>query len=262
MINASIIILMPILVLVIILMIHLFVGAIVYRDAKNVGANAVLWTAISVLVPGFVGILLYIIIGRKERKVICNNCKGLVNRSAKYCGLCGLGLESYDEIKKKPLGNLIIGLVITFIIFISILIVGLIYFLGITNSNFIEDNITIEDVKNELVENIDSDINEYVDDNCLLNILGNDYWELKYRIWTGESEVEILAKEKLIINSSKIKGRVRFNIIYENGEIYEVDLTEGEKEKVINTSKNNGENIKLKWIVDNGENVHVKVNWK
>ncbi|MGL4571063.1 MAG: hypothetical protein ACRCVJ_08370 [Clostridium sp.] len=262
MINRSIIILMPILVLGIVLMIHVFVGAIVYRDAKNIGANAVLWTAISVLVPGFIGILLYIVIGRNERKVICNNCKGTVNRSSKYCGVCGIALESYDEIKKKPLRNLIIGLVITFIIFISIFIVGVICFFGITNSSLIEDNTTIVDVKNELVENIDSDINEYVDDNFLIDTLGNDYWELKCKVWTGESEVEILAKEELIINSSKDNGKVRFNIIYENGDVYEVDLTEGEEEKVINTSKNNGENIKLKWIVDNGENVHVKVKWK
>ena len=54
-------------------------GVMVYRDAKARGMTPWLWTAVSVLVPFFIGLLVYLAArSGKKPGITCPNCKGPV----------------------------------------------------------------------------------------------------------------------------------------------------------------------------------------
>lgn len=54
----SVIILM---VLVVMLSILGMIGYIVYKDAKAIGLNAILWVVVVIFVPNFMGIIIYLV---------------------------------------------------------------------------------------------------------------------------------------------------------------------------------------------------------
>lgn len=125
-----------------ILIVHVFIGMIVYRDAKNIGANPVLWTIIAVVLPNFIGIIIYLVFGRRKRSVICTSCNQIVDGTVKYCGNCGQNLEFYREIKKKPVKNLLIGGLVAFIIAIVLIVVGGVVFYNNPQKLVIEETNT------------------------------------------------------------------------------------------------------------------------
>lgn len=78
----------------------------VYRDAKSRGQEAWVWTLVVVLVPSFIGLLLYFLVGRKETKRPCPGCGKQVPLRSTFCGYCGANLPQGEEAKPtKPVGK-------------------------------------------------------------------------------------------------------------------------------------------------------------
>lgn len=98
----------------------------VYKDAKNIGFNPLQWALLSVLIPLFLGLLMYLAKRKKERNVICKSCKEKTSLKQMECEHCHSKIDSFEEI---PQGNARIYLLVflaTFICwFIFIMILGL-----------------------------------------------------------------------------------------------------------------------------------------
>lgn len=64
-------------------------GVWTYRDAKAKGLDAGIWTAIVIMVPNLLGLLLYFVIGRKQQKAICRQCGQKTELGKPFCSGCG-----------------------------------------------------------------------------------------------------------------------------------------------------------------------------
>jgi len=79
----------------------------VYKDAKHRGLQAGLWALLTVLCGYFIGLLLYLLVGRKQESVRCAHC-GVGNPSpAAFCSSCGEKLEAAQGPAKSKKGLLI-----------------------------------------------------------------------------------------------------------------------------------------------------------
>ena len=69
-------------------------GIFVYRDAKARGMDALLWTLIAVFAPGFIGLIIYLIMRREHLKLSCPNCGNEVKQTFVSCPNCGQKLAA------------------------------------------------------------------------------------------------------------------------------------------------------------------------
>ena len=74
----------------------ILLGIWTYKDAENKGMIPLLWTAIVVLVPSFIGLIVYLIVRTDNNKIVCSNCNTKVNSNMKYCSNCGMELKAAD----------------------------------------------------------------------------------------------------------------------------------------------------------------------
>lgn len=86
--------LMMLIVLLINLMIPVCIGVFVYRDAKARGMEALLWTLAAVLIPGFIGLIVYLIARTKYSVLRCARCGAVVEESYAVCPQCGVNLQA------------------------------------------------------------------------------------------------------------------------------------------------------------------------
>ena len=68
----------------------------VYRDAKAKGLPAGLWAFLVVVTGNFVGLILYILIARRQESVVCSHCN-MPTAIGAFCSKCGKEL-SQDNI--------------------------------------------------------------------------------------------------------------------------------------------------------------------
>ena len=82
------------------LSILVFLGIWTYKDAKSRGLNAPLWTLVVILGSNsMLGLLLYILIGRRESKITCPECSQKTSSKAVYCDHCG---KTIDRSRVNP----------------------------------------------------------------------------------------------------------------------------------------------------------------
>lgn len=98
-----------------------------YRDAKSRGLEAGMWTLIVVLVPNFIGLLLYFLIGRRQQQTLCPSCGSKTQQGKPYCSTCGaaivqggMSMITSKNNSKKPLIFALTCVVLTFILMIFI----------------------------------------------------------------------------------------------------------------------------------------------
>lgn len=94
-----------------------FLATWVYKDAKARGLNAPLWTII-VVVAGYrlIGLLIYLLVGRKESKITCPECSEKTSMQAKYCDKCGKPVNIDIVSKPKSEKKWLVALLVAFII--------------------------------------------------------------------------------------------------------------------------------------------------
>lgn len=100
-----------------------------YRDAVKKGMNGILWTLVVILVPSFIGLIVYLCVRYDAKKVTCSNCLKQVNGNSKFCSNCGQELVPVVEVSnedvtfKKSQRNILIGFFVSFgVIVVSIIL--------------------------------------------------------------------------------------------------------------------------------------------
>ncbi|MDR0897922.1 MAG: zinc ribbon domain-containing protein [Oscillospiraceae bacterium] len=89
---ASLLVLLPLMALV--LMLPILMGVYVYRDAKARRMDAVLWTLVAVLVPSFIGLIIYLVIRGNHTNLNCPNCNQPVSADYALCPHCGARMKT------------------------------------------------------------------------------------------------------------------------------------------------------------------------
>lgn len=68
-------------------------GIWVYRDAKAHGENGLLWLFVVILVPNGLGVVLYLLLVKRDQKKLCPKCGTYNPLTNKHCGSCGEDLD-------------------------------------------------------------------------------------------------------------------------------------------------------------------------
>ena len=79
--------------LILVLAAVIAVGVFVFRDAKARGLPAAPWTICAVLLPGFIGLALYLVARTGRSALKCPKCGRRVERSFLVCPYCGEKLK-------------------------------------------------------------------------------------------------------------------------------------------------------------------------
>ena len=90
---------------VILIGIPVIVGVCVYRDAKARGMEPVLWTLVAVLVPSFIGLIVYLIVRSNHTAAVCAHCGAAVQDSFVCCPSCGAKLKSVCPACGRPVDD-------------------------------------------------------------------------------------------------------------------------------------------------------------
>ena len=77
-------------------------GTWVFRDARRHGMEPLLWALIAVLVPYFVGVVVYLLLRQGESSA-CPACGARQQADAAFCASCGLPLRDLCASCKAPL---------------------------------------------------------------------------------------------------------------------------------------------------------------
>ena len=83
-----------ILFLLICLVITLLIGIFVYRDAQRHRMNAAMWAFVAVFTPGFVGLIIYLILREDQPLHQCMHCGYPVREDYVRCPQCGSPLKN------------------------------------------------------------------------------------------------------------------------------------------------------------------------
>ena len=139
----------------------------VYRDAKCKCMNGVIWTLVVLLVPSYIGLIIYLIVRMDNNKVVCSNCNKAVNGSNKFCSNCGEELIPAvevveDDTFKKSQKKLLVGffstigaIVIISIFMVASMVIGSIQLVGdavewVSKLSTVQWNDTLEDALGDL----------------------------------------------------------------------------------------------------------------
>lgn len=173
-------------------------GTWTYRDAKSKGLNAGLWTAIVLLVPNFIGLIIYFLVARKEEVIKCNNCNSLVPRASNYCMSCGSELKefvgNYKEVKQKNTNALMIGFIIYFMV-TAIIFMVFAYTIFADNSSMLDRGISIGSIENNV----------------------GDKWSVSYisssKIFSHSIKIKNSEPKTLYIDSENSKGELSLRLV-------------------------------------------------
>lgn len=100
----------------------------VHRDAKSRGLEAGVWTLVVILVPSLLGLLLYLLVGRRESRRPCPACGAAVPEASAFCGYCGAELPREEAqpraraVGKGPLIAAVVGIVLVVILGVGLVI--------------------------------------------------------------------------------------------------------------------------------------------
>ena len=96
-----------------------FLGIWTYKDAKSRGLNAPLWTLVVILGSNsMLGLLLYILIGRRESKITCPECAEKTSSKAVYCDHCGKTIDRSRVVPGPSAKKWLVAMLAAFLTFI------------------------------------------------------------------------------------------------------------------------------------------------
>lgn len=76
------------------LLILCILGTYVYKDAKRRQMNPVFWTLLSLLAPGFIGFIIYLVVRTEHSAISCPQCGSPVQERFAVCPSCGFALKN------------------------------------------------------------------------------------------------------------------------------------------------------------------------
>lgn len=113
----------PLLFLIFRILSVIFIGIWTYRDANNKNnKDYLIWTLVAMIIPYYLGVILYILVGRKTSKVYCDKCHNYTEANRPYCSLCGSKLNINIKDHKFHKNNNIWIILSALSIFIAYLI--------------------------------------------------------------------------------------------------------------------------------------------
>lgn len=208
------------------IMIFVFVAAMIslgvwtYNDAKGRGVNAVLWTVVVLLVPNFMGLLIYFLTARKEA-VICGNCGKVFSADSNFCPNCGEKIENKNYVKvDKKVNRRFIAI---FIVCIAAIFISIVLLAGF----YIKDNVDLKHPSSSfsigMIEN---------------NI--GDKWNLSFYSFSGKInrtfKLDKAKSKKIIIKSNIKSGSIVLHILQGDKE-EKVDLKDDSLEYKLDNFK-------------------------
>lgn len=97
-----------------------FAGIWVYKDAKQRGLPAGMWVLLVVLSGNFIGLFLYLLVGRKQERGVCNKCGAVTNIQGAFCSVCGEKAITSERIIKRNSGFLFACVACIVLVFVSL----------------------------------------------------------------------------------------------------------------------------------------------
>lgn len=92
----------PLIGITFIVIIPLLIGIMVYRDAKSRGMDALVWALVAMLIPGFIGLIIYLIMRKDFGNLRCAKCNSLVRADFLACPYCGNDLKGRCPNCNRP----------------------------------------------------------------------------------------------------------------------------------------------------------------
>lgn len=80
-------------------------GIYVYNDAKKREMNALVWTLLVILIPGFIGLIVYLIVRNEHSALNCPRCGRNVAAHFSVCPECGHSLKPVCPVCGKPVSR-------------------------------------------------------------------------------------------------------------------------------------------------------------
>lgn len=104
--NTILFILMMFLIMAVPVGLMVTLGVVVYKDAKAHNMSAGLWTAVAILAPNFIGVIIYLIVrSNQEKKLNCSNCQEEVKSDYNMCPNCQAVFENTCEVCKHAVNT-------------------------------------------------------------------------------------------------------------------------------------------------------------
>ncbi len=85
------------LLLFFVMIVPIFVGVYVYKDASRRSMNAALWTVLSLFAPGFVGFIIYLIVRSDYADAYCPTCSKPIQETFVVCPHCGVPIPEEQK---------------------------------------------------------------------------------------------------------------------------------------------------------------------
>ncbi|MDR0840589.1 MAG: zinc ribbon domain-containing protein [Christensenellaceae bacterium] len=79
--------------LVLLIAVPVLIGMMVYKDAKNRGLEPWFWALASMLVPYFIGLIIYLVARSNRKRLRCARCGQTVEAGYNVCPQCGEPLQ-------------------------------------------------------------------------------------------------------------------------------------------------------------------------
>ena len=209
---------------VIIAITFIAIGIWVYKDAKKRGLNARLWAFIVIVInPYFIGLILYMLVGRKEeKKGTCIECGEKVSIYDKFCRNCGamldgIRMKSSDSVKqKKDMNKVIKIIIISIVAVVATVIIFLVFLMPVAMNGFDNTSITVEEIGNS------NFVDEY-------NITGDNTWDSGYSFL----KVENSGKNFWRLKAKRSKTENYKTFEYEDGKEFDVSYEQKEGDAIL-----------------------------
>jgi len=222
-----------------------FLGIWTYKDAKSRGLNAPLWTLIVILASRspVLGLLIYILIGRRESKITCPECTEKTSSKAVYCDHCGKTIDRSRVVPSPSAKKWLVAMLAAFLVFI----------IGFGGGIAV---ITLNDANPGLFPN--TSIGK-------VETGFGDKWKLTYYASTETMNKTIYINENgpksLYFKGACEEGTMMLVVIM-GDEIQTFDVSGQTEESMIDLSQYDTRSVTLQLINSDVENGEFEANWK
>lgn len=257
-----------------IILLAVFIGVFVYKDAPKHGLDPLPWTLISIFVPNFIGFIIYLIVrsGKKEMTK-CPNCGKEVGKDfikcpycdttlSNKCATCGkkvdldwetcpycatkiqrdvnqMGYQNYSggTVNEKRSKNVIIIIIIGIVVAIVISLISFLFFNGSVKYN---SGVSIMSIENNIPKKIGG---KYGDNSIVSKTSSYGFWQ-----GTKLEEIKIDKNGKIEISYSSLVEEGSLEIILLNSKKDMIEKFPSNETGVFTLNVKNGDTFYIEII--------------